>query len=82
MFKPSCGKPAGLSTSISYYTPLACLHEHYNQLVDVVAVCDTDSTAPEQAQTGRKDWRTTLRLADTSSDPEINSTQALQIFLL
>ncbi|KAI5270823.1 hypothetical protein E4T47_05791 [Aureobasidium subglaciale] len=57
----------GTSTALSYFTPLAALHEHLNQqssLIDLVAVCTTSTTTAERAKSGPKDYYTTFRIVD------------------
>ncbi|THV77905.1 hypothetical protein D6D29_08129 [Aureobasidium pullulans] len=57
----------GTSTSLSYFTPLAALHQHLNQqssLIDIVAVCTTSTTTAERAKSGPKDYYTTFRIVD------------------
>ncbi|KAI5200337.1 hypothetical protein E4T39_05774 [Aureobasidium subglaciale] len=57
----------GTSTALSYFTPLAALHEHLNQqssLIDLLAVCTTSTTTAERAKTGPKDYYTTFRIVD------------------
>jgi hypothetical protein len=57
---------AGLTTSLSYYTPLSLLRDHFSQSVDVLALATTASTEPQKAKSGPKDWHTTLHLAEPS----------------
>jgi type III secretion system FlhB-like substrate exporter len=57
----------GTSTALSYFTPLAGLHQHLNQqssLIDIVAVCTTATTTAERAKSGPKDYYTTFRIVD------------------
>ncbi|KAG9647384.1 hypothetical protein KCU64_g10174, partial [Aureobasidium melanogenum] len=57
----------GTSTSLSYFTPLAGLHQHLNQqssLIDIVAVCTTATSTAERAKSGPKDYYTTFRVID------------------
>jgi hypothetical protein len=57
----------GTSTSLSYFTPLAGLHQHLNQqssLIDIVAVCTTATATAEHAKSGPKDYYTTFRIVD------------------
>jgi hypothetical protein len=57
----------GTSTSLSYFTPLAGLHQHLNQqssLIDIVAICTTATTTAERAKSGPKDYYTTFRIVD------------------
>ncbi|KAI5241103.1 hypothetical protein E4T42_08127 [Aureobasidium subglaciale] len=57
----------GTSTALSYFTPLAALHEHLNQqssLIDLVVVCTTFNTTAERAKSGPKDYYTTFRIVD------------------
>ncbi|RMZ83979.1 hypothetical protein DV737_g1281, partial [Chaetothyriales sp. CBS 132003] len=74
------GQSVGLTTSMAYYSPLACLREHFNQLVDTIAICVSDSASPEQATWGPKDWHTTLHIADPSCDVKAGSGTAVQLF--
>jgi hypothetical protein len=57
----------GTSTSLSYFTPLAGLHQHLNQqssLIDIVAVCTTATKTAERAKSGPKDYYTSFRVVD------------------
>lgn len=57
----------GTSTSLSYFTPLAGLHQHLNQqssLIDIVAICTTATSTAERAKSGPKDYYTTFRVVD------------------
>lgn len=57
----------GTSTALSYFTPLAGLHQHLNQqssLIDIVAVCTVATTTAERAKSGPKDYYTTFRIID------------------
>ncbi|KAI4843642.1 hypothetical protein E4T45_08516, partial [Aureobasidium sp. EXF-8846] len=57
----------GTSTSLSYFTPLAGLHQHLNQqssLIDIVAICTTATKTAEQAKSGPKDYYTSFRVVD------------------
>ncbi|RMZ90832.1 hypothetical protein DV736_g1915, partial [Chaetothyriales sp. CBS 134916] len=74
------GQSVGLTTSIAYYTPLTFLHEHFNQLVDIIAICASDSVPPEQATRGPKEWHTSLRIADPSCDAKAGSGSVVQLF--
>jgi hypothetical protein len=57
----------GTSTSLSYFTPLAGLHQHLNQqssLIDIVAICTTVTKTAERAKSGPKDYYTSFRVVD------------------
>jgi hypothetical protein len=57
----------GTSTSLSYFTPLAGLHQHLNQqssLIDIVAICTTATKTAERAKSGPKDYYTSFRIVD------------------
>ncbi|KAH0366405.1 hypothetical protein KCU65_g5303, partial [Aureobasidium melanogenum] len=57
----------GTSTSLSYFTPLAGLHQHLNQqssLIDIVAICTSATRTAERAKSGPKDYYTTFRVVD------------------
>jgi hypothetical protein len=55
----------GVATPLSYYTPLSNLDEHYDQQVDILAVCTADSGAPLRSKSGPRDYSVTLHLADS-----------------
>ena len=57
---------AGLTTSLSYYTPLSRLQDHFANSVDILALSTTASTEPQKAKSGPKDWHTTLHLTEAS----------------
>ena len=73
-------KTPGLSTLHSYYPALGSLEEYFGAETDIIAICVEDSTPAERAKRGPKDWHTTLRVADESSDSSAKSKQAVQIF--
>jgi hypothetical protein len=82
--QPSVGQPSiGLSTPISYYTPLKDLRYFLNrssQFVenpDVLALVVSSSTPPKRADKGPKHWSTTISITDLSSFP---TTTTAQIF--
>ena len=68
----------GITTSISYYAPLASIDQHRDQLVDIIAVAVDESTKPLRAKSGPKDHYNMLRLADPSLDSKMRVT--IQIF--
>ncbi|EXJ93457.1 hypothetical protein A1O1_01849 [Capronia coronata CBS 617.96] len=68
----------GTTTSLSYYPHLTSLHEHFGNLVDVMAVCIERSTESQRSKAGPKDYYTTLRLADPSTDSGVGTV--VQIF--
>lgn len=72
------GPRNGTITSLSYYPRLAALHEHFGQLVDVMAVCIVRSSESQRSKTGPKDYFTNLRLTDRSLDSGVDTT--VQIF--
>jgi hypothetical protein len=52
---------------LSYFTPLAGLHQHLNQqssLIDIVAICTTATKTAERAKSGPKDYYTSFRIVD------------------
>jgi hypothetical protein len=57
---------AGLATSLSYYTPLSLVQDHFSQSVDVLALSTTSSTEPQKAKSGPRDWHTTIHLTERS----------------
>lgn len=70
----------GVKTALSYYPPLSSLNEHFSQLIDIIAIAVDESTKPERAKSGPKDYHTTLRLVDPSLDPTAKSRTSAQIF--
>ncbi|RMZ79645.1 hypothetical protein DV738_g3139, partial [Chaetothyriales sp. CBS 135597] len=79
--KADHGQSVGLTTPISYYTPLAFLREHYNHLVDIIAICVSDSAPFGRTARGPKDWHTTLRVADPSFDVKVGSGSGSVVLL-
>jgi hypothetical protein len=55
----------GMSTPLSYYTPLPNLDEYFGQQIDIFAICTTDSGVPIRSRVGPKDFNVTLHLADS-----------------
>jgi hypothetical protein len=76
----------GLSTPISYYTPLKDLRYFLNrssQFVenpDVLALVVSASTVPKKADKGPKHWSTTLSITDISSYPLTTTVQVFRPF--
>jgi Telomeric single stranded DNA binding POT1/CDC13 len=68
----------GVATSISYYTPLSVLQDHFSQSVDVLAISTTESAELQRATSGPKDWYTTLHITESSLLG--NKTITAQIF--
>jgi hypothetical protein len=68
----------GITTSTSYYTPLSALQDHFSQSVDILAISTTESTEPQRAKSGPRDWHTTLHITDSSLSG--NKTIIAQIF--
>ena len=56
----------GLTTALSYYTPLSLLSDHFSRPVDVMVASTAVSTDAQKARTGPRDYHTTLHLADSS----------------
>ncbi len=65
----------GTTTPLAYYPYLTSLHEHFSQLVDIIAVCIQDCPQPERAKSGPKDYHTTLRLEDSSCQSDAVTVQ-------
>ena len=79
--RPVSRRHTGLVTPLAYYAHLSSLHEHFGQLVDILAVCTESSPTPERAKLGPKDYHTTLRVADPSlASGEGTSATTVQIF--
>ena len=68
----------GLKTSLSYYTLLSLLQDHFAQSVDVLALSTTISAETQKAKSGPRDWHTTLHLTDPSLQG--NKAITIQIF--
>ena len=68
----------GITTSISYYAPLASIDQHRDQFIDIIAVAVDESTKPLRAKSGPKDHYNMLRLVDPSLDSKTRVT--IQIF--
>jgi Telomeric single stranded DNA binding POT1/CDC13 len=71
-------RPSGLTTSLSYFTPLAMISEYFFLTVDILAVCHSSSTDPQRAKLGPKNFYCTLQLVDSSL--EVNMAVIAQIF--
>jgi hypothetical protein len=56
----------GITTSLSYYTPLSVLQDHFSQSVDILAISTTESAEPQRAKSGPRDWHTTLHITESS----------------
>ncbi|KAF1996424.1 hypothetical protein P154DRAFT_623196 [Amniculicola lignicola CBS 123094] len=75
----------GLSTPISYYTPLKDLtfflnrssQHHGGSNPDILALVTKSTTLPKRAEKGPRHYNTTLHITDLSSHP---STTTVQIF--
>ena len=67
----------GVATPISYYISLPNLDEHYDQQVDILAVCTADSGAPLRSKSGPRDYSVTLHLADSLLDGAATVTAQL-----
>jgi hypothetical protein len=75
----------GLTTPISYYTPLKDLsyflnrssQAHANLNPDILALVTSPTTTPKKADKGPRDWYTTCKITDLSIFPE---TRSVQIF--
>lgn len=75
----------GLSTPLAYYTPLSSLtyflnrssQFHTSSNPDVLALVTSNTTPPQRAAKGRKDWSTTLHITDASTYP---ATTTVNIF--
>ncbi|KAF2646627.1 hypothetical protein P280DRAFT_544955 [Massarina eburnea CBS 473.64] len=78
----------GLSTPISYYTPLKDLRFflnrssqfHSTSYPDVLALVTSPTTAPKQATKGPKHWTTTLHITDLSFHPSTTTVQVFRAF--
>lgn len=70
----------GVATNMGYYVYLDYLGDYYDQLVDVMAICTADATAPERAKSGPKDFNATIHLADSSASADNSTTTTAQIF--
>jgi len=68
----------GITTSLSYYTPLSVLQDHFSQSVDILAISTTESAEPQKAKSGPRDWHTTLHITESSLLG--NKTITAQIF--
>ncbi|KAK5463070.1 hypothetical protein LTS15_002783 [Exophiala xenobiotica] len=65
----------GTTTPLAYYPYLTSLHEHFSQLVDIIAVCIQDCPQPERAKSGAKDYHTTVRVVDSSCQSDAITVQ-------
>ncbi|KAH7135001.1 hypothetical protein B0J11DRAFT_425611 [Dendryphion nanum] len=76
----------GLSTSISYYTPLKDLSYFLNRSSefhssanpDTLALVTSSTTIPTRAAKGPKHWNTTLHITDLSIFPEVRTVQVFR----
>lgn len=69
----------GIATALGFYVHLNTLDEYYNQRVDIIAICAAECTAPYRAKSEPKDFHTTVRLVDRSTQ-ETNITTIVEIF--
>jgi hypothetical protein len=67
----------GMTTPLSYYTPLPNLDEHYGQQIDLLAICTADSGVPARSKAGPKDYSVTLHLTDSFLDGAATVTAQL-----
>ncbi|KIW68670.1 hypothetical protein PV04_04597 [Phialophora macrospora] len=70
----------GITTPLAYYAHLSSLHEHFGQVVDIIAACTESSPPPQRSKSGPKDYHTTLRLADPSLPSDRHAAVPAQIF--
>ena len=61
---PSKSWPKGFRTTYSYFPALSSLRSHFNQSIDIVALCTSASTVPKRAPSGPRDYHTTLHITD------------------
>ncbi len=78
--RPASRRHTGTTTPLAYYAHLSSLHEHFGQVVDVLATCTDSSSKPERAKSGPKDYHTTLRIADPSLTSNDHSAIPVQLF--
>lgn len=78
----------GLSTPLSYYTPLKDLpyflnrssQFHSSANPDILALVTSATTANEKAKKGPKHWNTTLHITDVSSWPATTTVQCFRAY--
>ncbi|EUC46754.1 hypothetical protein COCMIDRAFT_25231 [Bipolaris oryzae ATCC 44560] len=78
----------GLSTPLSYYTPLKDLpyflnrssQFHSSANPDILALVTSATTASEKAKKGPKHWNTTLHITDASSWPATTTVQCFRAY--
>ncbi|EMD92320.1 hypothetical protein COCC4DRAFT_162301 [Bipolaris maydis ATCC 48331] len=78
----------GLSTPLSYYTPLKDLpyflnrssQFHSSANPDILALVTSATTANEKAKKGPKHWNTTLHITDASSWPATTTVQCFRAY--
>lgn len=69
-----------MTTNLGFYVHLSQLAEYYNQVVDVIAICVSDSSARERAKSGPKDFHVSLQLVNASEAPTEDAQVTAQIF--
>lgn len=82
-YLPSSQVATGFRTNLSYFVPLASLHNHYGTTVDILVIA-ISSTPISRAKSGPKDYNQTLYLSDPSSASSRSPTTltTAQIFRL
>jgi hypothetical protein len=78
--RPASRRQTGTTTPLAYYAHLSSLHEHFGQVVDIIAACAQSSSPPQRSKSGPKDYHTTLRLADPSLSSNRHAAVPAQIF--
>lgn len=69
----------GLRTPLSYFSPLALIHDHFASTIDVLAII-TSKTRMQRAKSGPKDYHLTFSITDPSSEPSYIKVQIFRPF--
>lgn len=69
----------GLRTPLSYFSPLATMHDHFTSTIDVLAIV-TSTTPLQRSKSGPKDYYLTLNIIDPSSNSTLTTVQIFRPF--
>jgi len=69
----------GLRTPLSYFSPLATMHDHFTSTIDVLAIV-TSTTDLQRSKSGPKDYYLTLNIIDPSSNSSLTTVQVFRPF--
>jgi len=69
----------GLRTRLSYFSPLATIHDHFASTIDVLAIV-TSTTSMQRSKSGPKDYHLSLNIIDPSSNSSFTTVQIFRPF--